>query len=208
MKAINLLVALCFVLSACGPSSEQLTAAVIVAQAQTQTAAPTKTSTPEPTKTPTPEPTKTLPSSKGVIKIGAPENPEIYIYEGPLISFLANEEQFNKIVSTPVNADPFSICPDVWIVAAPDATVPTYTLYLDASHADQKKGFFVAFHPTTPETEPYGVTGFGVITTDINGKFIVTSGYQPTKGQPNPEELEIQVIFTGCEIYKEIVIWP
>jgi hypothetical protein len=60
MQPIYLLVALCFVISACGPSSEQLTSTVVVAQAQTQTAAPTlipsPTATPVPTQTSTPIP--------------------------------------------------------------------------------------------------------------------------------------------------------
>jgi hypothetical protein len=58
MKTIYLLAVLCFVLSACSPSAEQLTSTAIAAQAQTQTAAPTFTPSPTatlaPTQTPTP----------------------------------------------------------------------------------------------------------------------------------------------------------
>ncbi len=54
-----ILILLAIVVTACGPSSEQMTATAVVAQAQTQTAAPTQTFTPSPTFTPTLTPTIT-----------------------------------------------------------------------------------------------------------------------------------------------------
>lgn len=64
---IVIAVLLCFALTACGPSPDQLTATAMVAQAQTETGAPTKTptltstptATPTRTPTPTPRPTST-----------------------------------------------------------------------------------------------------------------------------------------------------
>jgi len=60
MKSIYLLIVLCFVISACGPSAEQVTSTALAEQAQTQTAAPTFTPSPTatlaPTQTPTPQP--------------------------------------------------------------------------------------------------------------------------------------------------------
>lgn len=64
MKLIYLLVVFCFVLSACGPSAEQVTSTALAAQAQTQTAAPTFTPSPTatlvPTQTPTPRPVSSI----------------------------------------------------------------------------------------------------------------------------------------------------
>jgi hypothetical protein len=60
MKTIYIVVVFCFLLAACGPSAEQLTATAVMAKAQTQTAAPTFTPTLTPTTTLTPTPTVTL----------------------------------------------------------------------------------------------------------------------------------------------------
>lgn len=61
MKAFVFLVVLCSILlAACGPSPEQITATAVMAQAQTQTAAPTLTFTPTVTITLTPTVTLTL----------------------------------------------------------------------------------------------------------------------------------------------------
>lgn len=56
---IGIVILVCFALTACGPSPEQLTATAVVAQAQTETAAPTKTPTQTSTPTRTPTPTST-----------------------------------------------------------------------------------------------------------------------------------------------------
>jgi hypothetical protein len=62
MKRLYLVLTVVFLL-ACGVSNEQLTATAVVANAQTQTAAPTRTPTAKPTSTPrptsTPKPTET-----------------------------------------------------------------------------------------------------------------------------------------------------
>jgi len=62
MKSIYLLIVLCFVISACSPSAEQVTSTALAEQAQTQTAAPTFTPSPTVTLTPTQTPTPQLAS--------------------------------------------------------------------------------------------------------------------------------------------------
>ena len=58
MKVLSIVLVL-VLLAGCAPSSEQLTVTAVMAQAQTQTAAPTLTATPPPTLTSTPRPTNT-----------------------------------------------------------------------------------------------------------------------------------------------------
>jgi hypothetical protein len=74
MKAIYLLIALCLVLSACGPSAQQLTSTAVAAftntPTATQTPLPTETATPTPTRTP--RPTKTnIPPTPTPASIGS-----------------------------------------------------------------------------------------------------------------------------------------
>jgi len=74
MKAIYLFVVLCFVISACGPSAQQLTSTAVAIPTNTikatSTPLPTNTATPKPTSTP--RPTKTpIPPTPTPAPIGA-----------------------------------------------------------------------------------------------------------------------------------------
>jgi hypothetical protein len=184
----------------------------------TVTPSPTDTLMP-PTKTPTPtlQPTATstltatVTPSKGVITIKPPANPKDFIYAGGLVSVplsALTEQQQTKLIENMMNNKPFSRCPEVWIEAVPDSEAPTYALFINASPDDQNKQFAVIIRTSDLNTNVDGSIGMGTISPQTSGKILVAAGYSPVKGQPVPDELEIQLVFPGCELDTEIVKWP
>jgi hypothetical protein len=193
-------VLLTVLLSGCAPA----TTPIPPTSKPSQTMPPTFT--PEPAATFTATSTATLSPQGKIINRVKPENPETYSNSTDAILYTVTEDQFNKMLENVQNLDPVSICPEIWIEPVPGEPNPLYALFINASQDDKKKGFIFAIHSTIPEMEPY-IVGVGVIPADANGKFIMAVKYQPAEGSPKPEELEIQVVFQGCEIYKETVTW-
>lgn len=204
------ILALCFLISACGPSAEQLTATLVAAQAQTQTAAPTitptNTSTPEPTSTPPPTATST-PLAKIILKV-KPENPDTYSESAGALSLVTKMSEFtdmaNKVLK---NGDPVPACPEIWIEAISDQKNPSYALFINGDPKDKEKAIVTAIYSTTPDVDSV-VVNLGLVPVDENGNFVSYLVYQPVSGNPASSELEIQVILAGCEIFKEKVSWP
>lgn len=169
----------------------------------------TDTSTPQPIATISP--TQTVAPSKGVITIKPPANPKDFVYAGglPLIRLSAlGKEKLNRLYEIMINEVPFSSCPEVWIEAVPDSQVPTYALFISSLTDDQNKSFAVIIRSSTEGENLDGSVGIGVITPETGGKRLVVVGYSPTEGQPIPNELEIQLIFPGCELHTEVITWP
>jgi hypothetical protein len=112
--------------------------------------------------------------------------------------------QQRKLVDNILNDKPFSGCPEIWIEAVPDTEFPTYALFITASPDDHDKQFAVVIHSTTA-VDPGGSIGMGAMNIQDAGKSLVAVGYSPAEGQPIPDELEIQLIFPGCELHTERV---
>lgn len=174
----------------------------------------TNTSIP-PTKTPTPTVTATVPQlvapSKGVITIKPPASPKDFSYTGGLLSMhlsALTKEQETKLVENMLDNVPFSSCPQIWIEAVPDSQVPTYALFINSSPDDQNKQFAVLIRSSTPSENRDGSIGMGTIRPETGGKSLWGAAYSPAEGQPIPDELQIQLIFPGCEIHAETVKWP
>ena len=182
----------------------------------TVTPVPTETPIP-PTETPSPEPTATMiPTqasvpSRGVITKKPPANPQEFTYAGGLMSMplsALTTEQQSRLVENILNDKPFSVCPEIWIEAVPDSEVPTYALFITASPDDHDKQFAVVIRSTTAAVDPGGSIGMGTMNLQDAGKSLVGLGYSPAEGSANPDELEIQLAFPGCDIFTETVKWP
>ena len=141
--------------------------------------------------------------AEGVIIIGAPGNWHTFP-NMPHLSAVVDENDLNTIIGNMLDADPVSKCPKIWSQTVPYQSIPTYSIFISASQGD---GFLMTIHPTIPEMEPYGILGIGLIPEESNGNIMMILEYQPSDSQL-PEELEIQVVFSGCEIYKALVSWP
>ena len=115
------------------------------------------------------------------------------------------EEEVNALIENMLNDEPVSKCPSVFIESIPTESLPTYFVYISASQGDP---FWVSIHPTNAQAEPYAIVTGGGIPPNHNENIIVISQYNPDLGQPTSDEFEIQVVFPGCDIYKEIVAWP
>jgi hypothetical protein len=139
----------------------------------------------------------------GGVLLGVPDNVDEFsnmVY----MSMVADEAQLNTIIQNLLDSDPVTKCPNVWVETVLDQSIPTYNVYISASSGD---GFVVTIHPTIPEMQPYGVVGIGAIPEGSNANIFMTLQYQPD-GSQMPEKLEIQVVFSGSEIYKALVSWP
>ena len=148
-------------------------------------------------------PTPTPSAPKGTVTLGPPENPQVFTDSGKLLTMQLSKR--SQLLET-AHSSPFYICPNVWIDAAADQEFPTFTLYFDSSWVDEGKGYLVALYPvSSEESDRYAEIGF--VPTSTDGKFLLTASYQPFFKQPNPGEYEIQLVFTGCEIYTARVTW-
>jgi hypothetical protein len=163
-----------------------------------------------PTLQPTATNTSTSVPSKGVITMKPPVDAKDFTYvEGlsmPLNTL--TKQQFNKLVENIVNADPFSICPEIWIEAVPDAQVPTFGLFINGSPDDQDKLFAVIIRLTATNVNAGDSISMVTMGSESHGKSLTGAIFSPAEGQTNPKELEIQLVFPGCEIYTEKVNWP
>jgi hypothetical protein len=194
-------------------SSLLSTACSALAPNPTVTPSPTNTPMP-PTETPTLPPTATsTPTqksapSKGVITIKPPASAKEFIYAGGLVSMplvALTKDQQSKLIENIINDEPFSLCPEIWIEPVPDSEAPTYALFINASPDDQNKQFAVIIRSSASKTNLDGSIGMGTITPETGGKMLVGAAYSPAEGQPIPDELEIQLVFPGCELHTEIV---
>lgn len=197
-------------ISACGLSTEQLTATFDAAQNQTQTAAPTQT--PTQTNTPTAKPTTTLsstptPQTKIIKRI---EIQDVEIFSNPLDSTLLTfpKDNFKKTLEEIKKSGTTKRCPEVWIGKNVGKPIPSYGLIIIVAPSAEEKGFIYAIHPTIPEMEPYSFVGVVTIPPKSQEKNFVIVEYDTPSGEPNPKELEINIVFPGCEIYSETVVWP
>lgn len=204
-------------LAACGPAQSENDAPSTqpdITSTPSQTMeAPTSTISPSATATvtATPEPTATLsPSdlSGNVIMLGLPENPGTYVNQGGIIHIALFEDEVDKLIENLLDLPPVDMCPEIWAETIFDEQVPTYRIYINAVEEDKDNGFYLIIRPTNPGIEPYSIVGIGLITTGSNSSFIVISQFQPPEGQPIPDELELQFVISGCEIYTTIVSWP
>lgn len=148
-------------------------------------------------------PTPTPSAPKGTITLGSPENPNVFIDSGELLTMQLSKR---SLLLETAHSYPFNVCPNVWIDAVADQEYPTFSLYFDSSGVDEGKGFLVALYPvSSEESDRYADTSF--VRTGTDGKFLLNASYQPFFKQPNPGEYEIQLVFTGCEIYTATVTW-
>ena len=140
-----------------------------------------------------------------------PADPQEFTYAGGLLSMplsALTTEQQRRLVENILNDKPFSACPEIWIEAVPDSEVPTYALFIKASPEDQNKQFAVVIRSSASNANQDGSIGMGAISPETSGKILVGSAYSPAEGQLIPDELEIQLIFPGCELHTEVVKWP
>ncbi len=147
---------------------------------------PSETPTLQPTATNTP----TSVPSKGVITIKPPAHAKDFTYVEGLSMPLSTltEQQFSKLVENIVNDDPFSICPEIWIEAVPDAQVPTYGLFINGSPDDRDKLFAVIIRPTAANMNAGGSISMVTMGLESPGKSLTGAIFSPAEGQTAQSE--------------------
>lgn len=178
---------------------------------QPPTPTPSPTNTPEPptpTNTPTPLPTDTSTPTFtpiSLISMGAPPNSESFEEQVALI-YEMDMAQRDTVTKNIQNTEPVSKCPSIWVETLSKEKIPTYLVYISIS-APQEDSFMVAIHQPRG-LNPSGYVSLGVTLPGSGENIVVVAKYQPPSGQPTPDEYEIRVVFSGCEIYTVVVPWP
>lgn len=152
-------------------------------------------------------PTPTPSAQKGTITIGTPENPTEYIDFGEVVALATyKKSEINDLLGETLS-NPFYVCPNVRIALNSDQNSPSFTLFFDASQEDEGKVFRVVVYPPSLKEDTYISSDISFVPTNAKGKFFVTASYVSLLEQPKLGEYEIQLVFTGCEIYTEKVTW-
>ena len=121
----------------------------------------------------------------------------------PMIGLEADETTINQMIANILDNDSLDPCPVIHKVEAISGRAnPTYLVYISAKPEDF---FLVVIHTINSDNEPYGSALFGTIMEGESGDVIVTTEYPVSEGQLPPDELEIQVIVPGCDIFTETV---
>ena len=217
-----------FVLSLVACTPEQAPVATSTPPLPTQTSIPTKpptftvtptdipTSTPmnspipPPTETLTPLPTDTPTSTitpANLISLSAPPDPESFEAILTALMFEMDKTQRDTVVENIQDTKPISQCPLVWVETISDAQTPTYLVYISMIAPDEDS-FMVAIHPATSAMDSLGNGILGVTLPGSEGNILMTAAYRPPAGVQTSDEFEIQVVFSGCEVYSVITPWP